>query len=30
MEYYNAKIIDFGNGNKQLITYEKPVILWKK
>lgn len=25
MQYYNTKIVDFGNGNKQVITYEKPV-----
>ena len=27
IKFYNTKIIDFGNGNKQLITYEKPVVI---
>ena len=27
MKYYNTKIIDFGNGEKQVITFENPVTL---
>ena len=27
MVTYNTKIIDFGNGKKQVVTYEKPVVL---
>lgn len=27
MKYYNTKIIDFGNGEKQVITFKNPVAL---
>ncbi|MBD5137008.1 MAG: hypothetical protein HDT39_13730 [Lachnospiraceae bacterium] len=30
MKFYNTKIIDYGNGNKQVITYKKPVPLLEK
>lgn len=27
MKYYNTKVIDFGNGEKQVITFKNPVAL---
>lgn len=30
MKFYNTKIIDYGNGNKQVITYKKPIPLHEK
>ncbi|MBD5134597.1 MAG: hypothetical protein HDT39_01330 [Lachnospiraceae bacterium] len=30
MKFYNTKIIDYGNGNKQVITYKKPIPLLEK
>lgn len=27
MKCYNTKIIDFGNGNKQVITYSHPIVI---
>lgn len=30
MKFYNTKVIDYGNGNKQVITYKKPVPILEK
>lgn len=30
MKFYNTKIIDYGNGNKQVITYKKAIPLLEK